>query len=88
VKFESIVYMLLGGLDMGSEFFRRHRAYLYSLRSARRYHFRKGGAPEKGASIWFDRVAKPQIDADRELAIKTPIPSHDDILRDALDGRR
>lgn len=73
-RFESHVYRLLGGLDMAEEFFNRHPGARISMLRSRRYHFEKGGAAHKGATIFYERTLKPIIARDRDRAKKRPIP--------------
>lgn len=67
-RFKACVYVCLGGLDMAEEFFDMHPRMYASLRLWADYHYHKGGAAYKGAAIWYERVGKPQLKWDRELA--------------------
>ena len=70
--FDRHVAELLGGLDMADDFFRMHPRLARTMRVQMMIHFKKGGAAWKGAAIFFRRIVKPQLAADRKAAMRTP----------------
>ena len=78
--FRYAVVALLGGVEMASEFFSIHPELIVELRVSAAFHCGKGGAPCKGARIFFDRELRPMLAADRAWAARSRIGSIDDVL--------
>lgn len=71
--FENIVYSLIGGLEMGDEFFERH-----PIREAMcwwaREHYDNGRTMRFAATMFYERMVKHRIKADFERETKRRWP--------------
>lgn len=69
-RFEEHTNVYLGGLDMADEFFRLHPDIWRGIRAVAMMHWLKGGSPERGAGVWFQRTLRPQLRRDRKAAVQ------------------
>jgi len=67
--FEAHANAYLGGLDMADEFFAMHPDIKAGMRAVAMMHMAKGGSPERGAGVWFQRTLRPQVRRDRKAAV-------------------
>lgn len=68
-QFEAYANTYLGGLDMANEFFALHPDIKAGMRAVAMMHQAKGGSPERGAGVWFQRTLRPQIKRDRKASV-------------------